>query len=90
MSEMNWHICNFSGDLMDLKKKDRTEENALRVLNKSPRVSTWDMTEKWINRTELWIFLKDWEKRGLIKSVDEPYPWHKYVLTKTGKEVMVN
>jgi len=73
----------FSGSIMDVKKKDQNDLGALVAIKSDPRVSTWDMTEAW-GGDELWIVLKRLELEGLIKAVEEPYPWHKYKLTKEG------
>lgn len=77
----NVFICSFSGVVADLPKKRRTEDNVLAVLIKSPRVSTWDMSENaWLRR-----IIASLEKRGLIEAKDEPYPWHRYEATEEGK-----
>jgi len=74
------YLDSFSGDAADLKKDQRTSENVLIVLLDSPRISTWDMSDHpWLVRA-----VKDLEKRGLITACDEPYPWHKYTVTKQG------
>ena len=73
-------IDSFSGAASDLKGKNRTSEKVLEALGRSPRVSTWDMVEHaWLCRC-----LLDLKKRGLIEEANEPYPWHRYVLTKAG------
>ncbi len=38
-------LDSFSGDIAELKRGQRTAENALAVLDKSPMVSTWDLSE---------------------------------------------
>ncbi len=77
-------ICSFSTDIADLKRGKRTDENMLAALSKNPRVSTFDMSEhQW-----LWKGLADMEKRGLIVSQEEPYPWHKYKLTDAGQALL--
>ena len=74
------HIDSFSGMVADLKIGQRTSEDILAVLAKHPRVSAWDMSEiLWLR-----IALLNLEKRGLIASQDEPYPWCRFVLTDAG------
>lgn len=81
---MRMFVDSFSGAASDLKRKDRTPLNVLRVLSLHPRVSTWDMSENgW-----LCLIISQLQKAKLIKSVDEPYPWHKYQLAETGKLVL--
>lgn len=78
------HICSFSGDLSDLKPKERTDEHALSVLARSPRVSVWDMGADW-----LCTLVQSMERRGLIiDDRKEPYPWIRYALTDKGREVL--
>ena len=73
-------IDSFSGMVADLKIGQRTSEDILAVLAKHPRVSAWDMSEiLWLR-----IALLNLEKRGLIASQDEPYPWCRFVLTDAG------
>jgi len=74
-------IDSFSGAVVDLPKKERTDKNVISVLTDSPRVSTWDMSE---NR---WLcdIIESLEKRKFIISKDEPYPWHRYKVTEEGK-----
>ena len=75
------HIDCFSGALSDLKKKDRTLENALRVLSRHSRVSTWDMGElPWMRGLVEGLVFKGW-----IVEFDEPYPWHRFELTDAGR-----
>jgi hypothetical protein len=72
----------FSGALADLRKSERTEENALAVLAEHPQVSTWDMSEyAWLRG-----LIEGLESKGLIKEQDEPYPWLRYEITEAGKE----
>ena len=71
----------FSGALADLKKDKRTEENALAVLAKHPRVSTWDMSDKW-----LCGLIDTLKRKGYIVEHDEPYPWHRFEVTEAGNE----
>lgn len=72
----------FSGKVADLPKGYRTSEDILKALDKSPRVSTWDMGELvWLRSA-----ISDLKKLGLIVSdPNEPYPWHRYTLTDAGR-----
>ncbi len=76
----NVHLCSFSGKAADIKPKDRNVNILVSVLRKHPRISTWDMSEN--------VWLRDLIKqamiRDLIKEVDEPYPWHRFVVTESG------
>lgn len=65
----------------ELKRGQRNSENVLAVLAKHPRVSTWDMSElSWLRAA-----IDDLERRGLIESRDESYPWHRYAVTDAGR-----
>lgn len=67
-------IDSFSGPASDLKASHRTPAKVLECLKKNPRVSTWDMSEHpWLQGC-----IAGLEKQGLIKSVPEPYPWHRW------------
>ena len=78
-------VCSFSGVLADLPKANRTPLDALQVLEKHPRVSTFDRCEKpWLNR-----LLNDLLHRGLIMEINDPYPWHRYELMTTGRQMLV-
>lgn len=75
-------VCSFSGAAADLKRGQRTEAHILAALAKSPRVSTFDMSENaW-----LWRGIADLKSRGLITEDErEAYPWHRYALTDAGR-----
>lgn len=75
-------LDSFSGALADLPPRRRTPENALAVLAKRPRVSTWDMSETpWLQR-----LVTNLKGEGLIAEVKtERYPWHRYELTDKGR-----
>lgn len=78
------HIDYFSGEASELKRGHRTPEDVLFVLEKSPRVSTFDMSElPWLSKAILSL-----QTRGLIVSRNEPYPWHRYAITDLGREFM--
>ena len=78
-------VCSFSGALANLPKANRTPLDALQVLEKHPRVSTFDRCEKpWLNR-----LLNDLLHRGLIMEINDPYPWHRYELMTTGRQMLV-
>lgn len=67
-------IDSFSGPAADLKPADRTPSKVLAALRKNPRVSTWDMSEHpWLQGC-----ISILQKQGYIKSVPEPYPWHRW------------
>jgi len=79
------HICSFTNvTVADLKKSMRNENGVLNALKIDPRISTWDMSEN------MWLvdIIKSLEDKGLILPVEEPYPWHKWKITKAGKEAM--
>ncbi len=78
-------LDSFSGAIADLRKPERNQQSALRVLSKHPRVSTWDMAEyAWV-RSLIGDLLRD----GLItEDRSEPYPWHRYRLTCAGRRAM--
>ena len=78
------HIDYFSGEAADLKRGHRSADDVLAVLEKHPRVSTWDMSElSWLRAA-----IESLEQRGLIAAQDEPYPWHKYKLTDAGRATL--
>ena len=74
-------IDNFSSALADLKKDKRTEGNALALMAKHPRVSTWDMSAKWLRG-----LIDTLKRKGYIVEHDEPYPWHRFEVTEAGNE----
>lgn len=77
----NIHIDYFRGAAAELKRGKRGADDVLAVLAKHPRVSVWDMSElSWLRAA-----IGDLERRGLIESRDEPYPWHRYALTDAGR-----
>lgn len=79
-------LDSFSGSVSELKKGSRTPEHVLAALAKDPKVSTWDMSENaW-----LWTGILNLKGRQLIVELDEPYPWHRYKLTKAGIEFLNN
>lgn len=75
-------LDNFSGDAVDIKRGDRTVENLVSVLEKSPMISTWDFQDNlW-----LWKLAQTAIDKGLIKELKQPYPWHKYEVIKPNKQ----
>lgn len=77
-------LDSFSGAVADLTPRERTFNNVLRVLSRSPRVSTWDMSEHaWVRN-----LIGDLKTRGLIVELEEPYPWHRYALTEAGRAAL--
>ena len=74
----NIHICSFSSAAAELSKKLRNESGVLQALKVDPYVSTFDMSEKvWLRK-----IIARLEDLGLIKRVDNPYPWCKWLLTE--------
>lgn len=64
----------FSGEVADLKPKQRTEADIVRCLRTHPRVSVWDMDKKWLRDS-----LASLVRRGLItEDKTEQYPWLRY------------
>jgi len=84
MNKQAIYLDSFSGAVVDLKKKDRTKDNVLRVLKEHPRVSTFDMCEN------VWLcnIVKNLESEKLIKAEKEGYPWHRWSLTKAGQQAL--
>lgn len=72
----------FSGALADLPKGKRDTVSALRVLDKHPRVSVWDLSEHgWLGDLVTDLLLA-----GLIEDDKRvPHPWHHFTLTDTGR-----
>ena len=79
------HICSFSNaTVVDLEKSMRNENGVLNALKIDPRISTFDMGEhRWLPP-----IIKSLEGKQMIESLDEPYPWHKWKLTKNGKDAI--
>jgi len=78
-------LDSFSGAAADLPPRQRDDINVLRVLAKSPRVSVWDMCEYAWLRGRVNSLLR----AGLITADEsQPYPWHRYVLTDKGREML--
>lgn len=68
------HFCCFSNDIIDLKKRKRTEENVISILKKRSKISTWDMSENpW-----LCYLINRLIKLKKIKKEESAYPWHRY------------
>lgn len=68
-------VDSFTGPAADLKGADRTPDKVLDALRRSPRVSTWDMSEHaWLRSC-----LDTLAKAGRItEDRSEPYPWHRF------------
>lgn len=79
------HICSFTNaPIVELKESMRNENGVLNALKMNPRISTFDMCEhEWLQDV-----IKSLEDKGLILAVKEPYPWHKWKITKAGKAAM--
>lgn len=74
----------FSGDAVDLRGNQRTPMAVLKVLEKNPRLSTWDMGETpWLRGC-----IDKLLQLNLIAYADEPYPWHRWTLTESGKAAL--
>jgi hypothetical protein len=76
-------LDSFSGDLSDLKPKQRTVANALLVLRDSPRVSTWDMDKQWLRS-----MIRDLEGRKFIIPKAEGYPWLRWEISDAGMQFL--
>lgn len=84
---MNVHICYFSGSVAELKPKQKGNDMiVLDVLSRDPNVSAWDMDDnkKW----PLWKAIDRLQEKGYIKSIDRPYPWLKFEVTKNGQRAL--
>lgn len=78
------HIDSFSGPAADLPKHSRGIDDILLALSRpgGEFVSTFDMSEHgW-----LWRGVEKLVADELVESVDQSYPWHKYVLTDSGRQ----
>lgn len=75
------HGCfdSFSGPAAQLPPSHRTPAGVLAVLRRSPRVSTFDMSETpWLRGC-----IDTLKSTGQItEDTDEPYPWHLYLIQK--------
>jgi hypothetical protein len=80
------HVDSFTNaTVVDLKKSARNEHGVLYALKYHPRISTWDMSENaWLR-----IIIESLENKKLIEPVSEPYPWHKWKLTKAGENAII-
>jgi DNA-binding HxlR family transcriptional regulator len=78
-------LDSFSGAAANLPRGKRDDINVLGALAKSPRVSVWDMCEYAWLRGRVNSLLR----AGLItEDKSEPYPWHRYLLTDKGREML--
>lgn len=69
------HVDSFSGAAADLKPKDRTADGVLAALRKSPRVSTFDMSEcRWLPPI-IDMLVKSGK---IVEDKAEPYPWLRF------------
>ena len=77
-------VCSFSGAIGEMKRKDQGDpEKVLAVLEKSSRVSCFDLSEnQTIARTVTRL-----KRDGLIEypQPQPGYPWNNIVLTEAGK-----
>lgn len=73
----------FTGPAANLPKNARTLENVLLALRANGRVSIWDMSESAWLRDCISIL----KRSGKIKEAgDEPYPWHRYVVSEDSSQ----
>ena len=81
------HICSFASRISDLTKKQiRDTRLVLECLLSDPMVSTWDMDD---GRC-LYRKIDDLKALGYIddKTAETSYPWHKFVVTESGKQYL--
>lgn len=77
-------IDSFSGAAGDLPVRTRGPMDVLAVLEKNPRLSVFDMSATpWLCRC-----IDTLLKQKLIVKADEPYPWHRWTLTVSGKAAL--
>lgn len=76
---MKVFVDSFSGPASELKGRNRTAENVLSALRRSPRVSTWDMSEHaWLRNA-----ISELERSGRVsEDKKESYPWHRFNVTE--------
>ena len=70
-------IDSFSGSIVDIPKRDLTDETALVAITNDPKISTFDMSE----RPDIRIVIKSLMQKRKIKEVVSEYPWHRYEIT---------
>ena len=81
---MTIFIDSFSGALAALPKGQRGVINALQVLESHPMVSAFDRSEwRWLDD-----LLRHLLQQKLIAPVDAGYPWHRFVLTPAGRQIL--
>ena len=67
-------IDNFSGEVSELKGKNRTDENVLAILKTQPLISTWEFSDNpWLCKS-----VERLKKDKKITELEQGYPWHKY------------
>ena len=78
-------LCNFSNQIGKLSRKEQgLSLKVLACLSDDPRISTFDMN------STLSLTIKTLVENKWIKEVKEPYPWHKYKITRLGKKALIN
>lgn len=84
--KMRTFIDSFSGMVVDLKRGHRDNKSILKCLSEYPRISTFDLSEhRWLCNSVMEL-----KKLGYIaEDKTEEYPWHRYILTDTGKKFMI-
>lgn len=78
-------VCSFEGAIASLKPSERNELEALRCLEKNPRVSCWDLHDHhWLRK-----LISKLQHKGFIHNDgEEPYPWIKFTITEAGKQML--
>ncbi len=78
------YIDSFTGSLGELPKGRRSVTNALRLLAKDPRVSTFERGTPWLES-----LITKMKGQGLIvEDASERYPWHRFDLTDKGRAAL--
>lgn len=78
------YLCTFSSHAADLPLGQRSYRNVLQCLDKHPRVSCFDLTEKgWLLR-----ICASLQRCGFVvyDCATDGYPWVRYVITDAGRK----
>lgn len=74
----------FSGAMAELPRGRRTLMHALAALERDPRVSTFERGAVWLES-----LIRELLTQGLaIEDKAEPYPWHRFTLTNSGRQML--
>lgn len=78
-------VCNFSGGLDEMKRKDQSSQDAVMLkLSTMKRFSIFEATDnQTIAKTMDRIM-----KRGLIKTTGGGYPWTEFEITPEGQAII--